>query len=130
MAGAYLDTSALGRVLLSEPDGPAIVAALAAFDAWWSSELVLVELRRLALREGLGAAGEQLLVGIAREPITTTAMEHASRIEPLDVRSLDAIHLEAAVRLHARGDVAAVFTYDHQLQAGCAHHGVPVVAPA
>ncbi len=53
MAGLYLDTSALGRILLAEPDAVAIRAALANYDAWWSSELLVVELRRLAVREGL-----------------------------------------------------------------------------
>lgn len=53
----------------------------------------------------------------------------ASAIEPWMVRSLDAMHLEAAVGLAARGSIAAVLTYDRQLQAGCAHHGLVVHAP-
>jgi hypothetical protein len=32
--------------------------------------------------------------------------------------------------LSRRGEVAAALTYDRQLQAGCAHHTVPVEAPA
>ncbi len=48
MAGLYLDTSALGRVLLAEPDAAAIRATLARYDGWWSSDLLIVELRRLA----------------------------------------------------------------------------------
>ena len=48
MAGLYLDTSALGRVLLAEPDAAAIRATLASYDGWWSSDLLIVELRRLA----------------------------------------------------------------------------------
>ncbi len=35
MAGLYLDTSALGRILLAEPDAGAIRAAVANYDAWW-----------------------------------------------------------------------------------------------
>jgi hypothetical protein len=46
----------------------------------------------------------------------------------MEVRSLDAIHLEAAVGLLGRGEVAAVLTYDRQLQTGCSHL-VPVEAP-
>jgi hypothetical protein len=52
MSGLYLDTSALGRVLLAEPGALAIRAALAGYDAWWSSALLGVELRRLAARSG------------------------------------------------------------------------------
>lgn len=129
MAGAYIDTSVLGRVLLIEPDAPAIIAELAGYSRWWSSELLVVELRRLATKEGLGPAGEALLAGMQLTPITTDAIQRASTIEPVVVRSLDAIHLDAAVQLHAAGDVAVVFTYDRQLQAGCAHHGLAVVVP-
>lgn len=50
MAGPYADTSALGRVILDEPDGPAILATIASYDEVWSSELLLVELRRRAAR--------------------------------------------------------------------------------
>ena len=34
MAGLYLDTSALGRVLLTEPDAAAIRTTLSAYDVW------------------------------------------------------------------------------------------------
>lgn len=45
------------------------------------------------------------------------------------MRSLDAIHLEAAVWLRVDGQVDGVVTYDQQLSAGCAHHGLSVHAP-
>jgi uncharacterized protein len=50
MAGIYVDTSALGRVLLGEPDAGAIVDALDEYETWWSSALLIVELRRLGRR--------------------------------------------------------------------------------
>ena len=34
MAGLYLDTSALGRIVLAEPDAAAIRQTLARYDAW------------------------------------------------------------------------------------------------
>lgn len=129
MAGIYLDTSALGRILLAEPDAVAIRAQLGAYDARWSSELLMVELRRLAARERLAAAAERLLSGIKLLPLGSASLLRASRLEPIIVRSLDAIHLEAALRLHGRGEIAAVMTYDRQLQAGCAHHDLATDAP-
>ena len=128
MAGLYLDTSALGRILLAEPDAVAIRQALADYDAWWSSALLIVELRRLAARENLEAIAERMLSGY--EPSRSTAsIERASRLQPPEVRTLDAIHLDAAVELRGRSEVAAVLTYDRQLQTGCAHHGLPIEAP-
>ena len=61
MAGLYVDTSALGRILLTEPDATAIRSTLSRYDRWWSSALLVVELRRLAARAGRETAGEALL---------------------------------------------------------------------
>lgn len=129
MAGVYLDTSALGRVLLREPDAQVIRDTLAAYRPWWSSALLVVELRRLARREGLDEPVERLLERIRLVDVDRAALERASRLDPVEVRSLDAIHLDAAATLAARGDIAAVLTYDRQLQAGCAHYGIAVEAP-
>ncbi len=129
MPGVYVDTSALGRVLLAEPDAVPIRTAVAGYDAWWASELLVVEFRRLAYREGLIQPAETLMSALRFVPIESGSLQRASRIEPFEVRSLDAIHLEVAVGLHGRGDVVAVMTYDRQLQAGCAHHGIQVEAP-
>jgi predicted nucleic acid-binding protein len=129
MAGVYVDTSALGRVLLAEPEAEAIRGLLAAHDAWWSSELLVVELRRLAAREGLEAEAEEYLDAFRLVSIDTASLQRASRLEPMVVRSLDAIHLEAALQLREGGQVDGVVTYDQQLSAGCTHHGLSVHAP-
>jgi predicted nucleic acid-binding protein len=128
--GIYLDTSALGRVVLGERDAPAIRARLALFDPWCASELLVVESRRLGRREGVSATVEAMLGLVRLITLARTSLEEASRIDPVEVRSLDAIHLATARDLHAAGEIAAVLTYDHQLQAGCRHQGIPVEAPA
>lgn len=130
MPGIYLDTSALGRVVLGEADAPAIRTTLAQFDPWRASELLVVESRRLGRREGVSAAVEELLALVTLTAIPRSLLEQASLIDPIEVRSLDAIHLATAHDLHTAGEIAAVLTYDHQLQAGCRHHGIPVEAPA
>lgn len=129
MAGVYLDTSALGRVLLAEPDAPLIRQSIARHDGWWSSELLVVELRRLGAREALSDAAEALLSAVRLVPVDGRSLRRASRIAPQVVRSLDAVHLEAAVHLHDRSEIDTVLTYDRQLRAGCTHHGLAVEAP-
>jgi uncharacterized protein len=129
MAGIYVDTSALGRVLLAEPEAEAIRAVLAEHDAWWSSELLVVELRRLAAREGLESEAEEYLDAFQLVAIDSASLQRASRLEPMVVRSLDAIHLEAAVRLRDGGEVNGVVTYDQQLSVGCSHHSLVVHSP-
>lgn len=128
MAGVYVDTSALGRILLGEPDAQVIRDTLAAYESWRSSALLVVELRRLARREGLEEPAERLLEPIHLVDVDRTALERASRLDPVDVRSLDAIHLDTAVMLAGRGEIVAVLTCDRQLQEGCNHHGLAVEA--
>lgn len=129
MAGIYVDTSALGRVLLAEPDAKAIHSVLDQHDDWWCSELLVVELRRFATREGLVDPAEKLLEEVELLGVDSDVLQRASRIDPSEVRSLDAIHLDAAVHLSEQGKIEAVLTYDHQLQAGCRHHNLEVAAP-
>jgi hypothetical protein len=64
MAGVYVDTSALGRVLLAEPDAAAIAKTLASYEEQWSSEPVAVELGRLGKLRGLQADAQQLLATV------------------------------------------------------------------
>ncbi len=129
MAGLYVDTSALGRVLLAEPDAHVIRDTMARYEALWSSALLPVELRRLARREGVEEDAQELLSTISTRRLDSPSLKRAAQLDPVEVRALDAIHLDAVIQLKNRDRIAAVLTYDQQLQAGCAHHGLPVEAP-
>jgi predicted nucleic acid-binding protein len=130
VAIAYIDTSALGRVLLGEPDAGAILRDIAAFEQRVASRLLGIELRRLALREGLLADADQLLIGVALLPIDEDLLTAAETVPPATVATLDAIHLVTALRLAHAGRLDAVITYDTQLAEGALHHGLTVVAPS
>ncbi len=67
-----------------------------------------------------------MLSGIKLTSLDRGSLESASRLAPLVVRSLDAIHLEAAVVLKREGTIDAVLTFDRQLRAGCEHHSLAV----
>ncbi len=130
MAGLYVDTSALGRVLLGEPDAPAILSALRGFDQLVASQLLRVELRRVGLREGLLGEADQLLSAIALVPLDAAVLGAAETVEPTSVTTLDAIHLVTALRL-AEGDaIGALLTYDERLAEGARRHGIGVLAPS
>ncbi|HLL87375.1 MAG TPA: type II toxin-antitoxin system VapC family toxin [Thermoleophilaceae bacterium] len=130
MAGVYLDTSALGRVLLEEPESDAIMSLLARYDERVSSRLLAVELHRLALREGRLLQSSQLLGGLALVPIDEAILGAAESIEPPSVATLDAIHLVTALRLLAAGGVEAIMTFDRRLAEGANEHGLRVVVPS
>lgn len=128
MGGLYIDTSAIGRVLLDEPDAPSIASELGQYELW-ASALLGVEFRRLAACELLGPQAERLLTNINLVPLNAGGLMRASTIPPLTVRTLDAIHLDAAVKLRDHGTIEAALTFDKQLLAGCRHHGIPVLRP-
>jgi predicted nucleic acid-binding protein len=125
----YVDTTALARVLLKQPDAPVIKQALARSNRRVANRLLGVELRRVARREALGDAAEELLDDIALVPLDQTLLGVAETVEPYTVASLDAIHLATAVQLLAGGDLDAILTYDLRLAEGARHHGIAVVSP-
>ena len=126
---AYLDTSALGRVLLGEPDAGAVLSALGRYEERASSALLRLELCRLALGHGLLAAAEQLLSGVALLPVDESVLAAAETLPPTTVRTLDAIHLATALRLAGAGRLDALLTYDARLGEGARYHGLAVIAP-
>lgn len=130
MVGVYLDTSALGRVLLGEPDASAIIRELGRFEPHVSSRLLRVELRRLALRHGQLPAADQLLAGVALLPVDEALLASAEIVPPPTVGTLDAIHLATALRLAGAGMVETVMTHDARLAAGARERGLTVLAPA
>lgn len=130
MPTVYLDTSALGRVLLGEPDAPAVLRDLSGFEQRVASRLLRLELRRLALREGLLADADQLLLGVALLPVDDELLTAAETVAPSTVATLDAIHLVTALRLAAAERLDAVMTYDARFAEGARQHGMTVVAPA
>jgi uncharacterized protein len=142
----YVDTSALGRVLLNEPDRPAIQRAFEDVDEIVSSRLLWIELERLARRRDVESANrgdkfrflalaEELLQGIAAIPLeeeflgTNDILGQAARITPYSVATLDAIHLATAVWLAEETPLDGVLTYDTRLAEGARQHGLVVMSP-
>lgn len=130
MGAAYIDTSALGRVLLDEPDKRAITDALDSFDQVTASRLLRVELRRVGLKRGLLDRAESLLADISLIPLEDQILTATETLKPSSVGTLDAIHLATAVELAKAGKVDALMTYDKQLADGAREHGIAVLSPS
>jgi predicted nucleic acid-binding protein len=126
----YVDTSALGRILLGEADRPVIEAALRGFDRAVASRLLRVELRRVGYRDSLQNQADDLLAGIDLIPLDDEVLAAAESIAPPRVTTLDAIHLVTAVRLFEADELDAIMTYDLRLAEGAREHGLPVLAPS
>jgi uncharacterized protein len=130
VSALYLDTSVLGRVLLNEPDTPAIRSELGRFDLHISSRLLRIELHRLGLREDIPDDVEDLLAGQILIPLDDEILTAAETIDPSVIRTLDAIHLTTAVRLAEADQLDALMTYDKQLAFGAREHGITVLSPS
>lgn len=125
----YVDTSAAVKLLVREPETSALRRWLGEEERdLVSSDLLRTELSRVALRLGDGTRRAQaILAGIIVLPVTTATFDSAGALEPATLRSLDALHLAAALDLGDELD--AILTYDDRLADAAVTHGVEVVAP-
>jgi uncharacterized protein len=126
----YLDTSGFLRLVVSEAESAALRAEIAGGDALVSSALLVVEARRTAARYGPFALARARsgLTAITLLPLDDATLEDAANLEPAELRSLDAIHLAAALSLG--GDLGRFYCYDHRLSAAALALGVDVRRPA
>jgi uncharacterized protein len=129
-SSVYVDTSALGRSLLDEPEKLAIERTLGAFQRSVSSSLLRTELRRLGFRRDILDRVDMLLAGVSLIKVDEEILTAAETITPATVATLDAIHLATAVRLTEAGKLNALMTYDKQLADGAREHGITVLSPS
>lgn len=126
----YLDTSALIKLVLAEPESEALRGELAQADALVASALLTVEARRAAVRYGALALTRTraALAAITLLPIDDDTLEAAAALDPPGLRSLDALHLATALSL---GDqLERMYCYDRRLAGVALHSGIDVRAPA
>lgn len=127
---AYLDASAVVKLLVREAETQALRRRLRSWPRRASSALLRVELLRTVRRAGLPRLMEgarRHLAGIDLIRVDDDLLERAAEIQPPTVRSLDAIHLAAALSLGS--DLAAVVTYDTRMSSAAQALGLPVIAP-
>jgi len=124
----YVDTSALAALLIDQPESAALLDWLDSTAAELvSSDLLETELRRVAVREGLDQSDvTRLLDGVALAALDRAVYRGAGYLPMPYLRTLDALHLEAAIRL----DASAVLTYDRRLGEAARAAGLDVIAPA
>jgi uncharacterized protein len=126
MTAVYLDTSAAAKLLVEETESGALAQYLDQSNVEAVACLLLeAELRRFAVRHGI----PQQEVTAILDSVSLYDMPHSLYYEAgilpgQHLRSLDALHLVAAVRLGT--DV--VVTYDNRMQESAADLGLEVLA--
>ena len=126
----YVDSSALVKLVVAEPE-------TAAFRAWLDEsgrELVACDLARTELMRAVRRAmpdrvlqARGVLDALTLLHVTPAVFEDAGRLDPSGLRSLDAIHLAAALDLG--DDLDGLITYDDRLADAAVSHGIAVLAP-
>jgi uncharacterized protein len=127
---AYLDTSAAVKLLMSERESPALRRWLRRRPGRASAALLKVELMRVVRRAEvprLIAEARKLLTGVHLIRLDDALLERAADLNPLELRSLDSIHLAAATSLG--DDLAAVVSYDDRMLAAATSLGLPIASP-
>lgn len=128
----YVDTSAVGKLLLEEPESPALARYLDDVSAdddavLVSSALLETELRRLADRTAVSQlAVTEVLRRITLLDIERGSFREAGLILPgSSLRSLDALHLAVAVSVATDEFI----TYDHRQAESAQSLGLTLVQP-
>lgn len=127
----YLDSSALLKLIIEEKESRALVRFLKSERTEHvSCSLVRTEVLRATRRHGAAALerARSLLQTLQLVQLADTLLDAAGILEPMEMRSLDAIHLAAAALIAP--ELTALVTYDKRMAEGAALRGYPVVSPA
>ena len=127
----YLDSSALVKLAITEPESPALTAWLgqSANAVRVSSPIVRVEVPRAVWRADPGSLPQAYAVVRRVRDIRMTAsvLTRAAGARPVTLRALDALHLASALAI--RHDLSAFVSYDKRLLTAAEEAGLPVASP-
>jgi uncharacterized protein len=127
----YLDASAVVKLVRREPESPTLVEVVRGAELV-SCELLLAEIPRAIHRFGgseerrLRDRAEQVLAVIAMVPLDEQLLIGAGALGGRSLRTLDAIHLAAALRL---APIDQVVTYDRRQADAARDLGLDVARP-
>ncbi|MDQ2846556.1 MAG: type II toxin-antitoxin system VapC family toxin [Actinomycetota bacterium] len=128
MSRWYLDTSAALKLIIEERESAALAAAIDADTPDLVACLLLeTELRRAVHRDE-SLTQEMVsgfLEGIGLYELPPSLFLEAGLLASTRLRSLDALHLAAAVRI----GVDRILTYDNRMREAARDLGIAVVAP-
>lgn len=115
MAAVYLDSSAIVKLAVREAESDALRTHLRRRRPWVSSALARTEVLRALLPGGEEAlnAGRRALARCDLVRVNDRVLNVAGTVHPMQLRSLDAIHLATAERL--RDDLGGLVTYDERM---------------
>ena len=129
MAATYVDSSAIVRLAVREPQSDALRKYLRRRRPLISSALARAEVLRALLPGGEPAlaSGRRVLDRIDLVRVNDRVLNLCGTLLPLELRSLDAIHLATATRLAA--ELNDIVTYDDRMVTAARSMGYRVTSP-
>ncbi|HTV11934.1 MAG TPA: type II toxin-antitoxin system VapC family toxin [Acidimicrobiales bacterium] len=129
MAATYLDSSAIVKLVVDEPESMALRRLLRRRTPLISSALARTEVLRALLLEGDAALARAraVLNRVDMIRVSDRVLGAAGVLLPSEVRSLDAIHLESARQLGP--DLGQFVTYDERMLAAAKQLGLKAKRP-
>jgi predicted nucleic acid-binding protein len=126
---AYADASALVKLVLLEPESPALHRWFVAAPRVATSRVGVIETIRATSRRPHDAAHrDRVIADVAVYELDGEIAAVAASIGSSALRTLDAIHLATALALVP--DLDAFVTYDDRLAEAARNLGLPVMRPA
>jgi predicted nucleic acid-binding protein len=125
----YLDSSAIVKLVVPEPETKALRDLLRTWPERVSSVIARIEVERVARRIGGGTVrrARTVLSRVALVELDDELVHAAAAVESTDLRTLDAIHVATALSLGE--DLGAMCAYDARLADAAAATGAKVLAP-
>lgn len=128
----YLDSSALVKLALAEPETQALAGWLAerAEHSLVSSTLHRAEVLRAIWRAEPAALprGQRIIRRIGRVSLTNDILDNAATVPPQKLGTAGAIHLASALAI--RRDLVSFVAYDTRLLHAAKEAGLPVASPS
>jgi len=130
MSVTYLDSSAIVKLAVEEPESAALRRYLRRRRPLLSSALTRTEVLRALLFEGEAGIdrGRAVLARVDMVRVSDRLLDLAGTLRPATLRSLDAIHLASALRLGT--ELGWVVTYDERMIDAAEELGIKTTSPA
>ncbi len=126
---AYVDASALVKLVVDETDSPAMLRWYVEAERLITSRIGVVEtIRASSRREHDPVRRARVITDVEVYELDDAIAGVAAALRPPQLRTLDAIHLATAMALLPELD--AFVTYDDRLAEAARAIGLPVVRPA
>lgn len=125
----YLDSSAIVKLVVSEAETLALKASLRGRPTIVSSALARTEVLRAVLAHGEPArkTAEKALARIELLRVSDRLLREAGRLQPVGLRTLDAIHLASALALEDQ--LSQLICYDVRMARAAEDLGIKTATP-